>query len=138
MATSGIEALIAEKLMATLKAQSYDSLPYAWPEITFDPKTTPKYIAVDVIFNNHGFQSQRDAIERMGLFQAMVVYPKDKGIILPLQTASAIVAAWPPTTVLYTTGVKIVISPSPWVGNQDSDATRIRYPVYIPWKAYTN
>jgi len=147
MTVVGIEANIVNGLLAAVEAQTYTgkkkdntstgNLAYAWPEVTLDVSNKPYYLAVDVVLNNHGFQPVAgNNVERMGFLIIKVVWPKNEGIIRPSEVASAIALAWKAGTTIFGTGVKVVVSPDPYLSSPLPDPTRVSIAVNIPWKAY--
>lgn len=139
MSVSGLEANVAQTLLAKMHTFAFGNpaLAFADPEIPFDAsvQANPQYIALSVLWNMHMWESI-DGSPAMGtgILQASVYFPKDKGIIKPLEIAGAIIQAWRNLN-LFGEGVKVKISAAPWNTGPLSDATRVWVPVNIPWVA---
>jgi hypothetical protein len=118
-------------------------LPYAWPDVAYDPATQgQRYIVVGVQFNKPGFQSLETTglIQKLGLLTLDVVWPKGKGSLKPIEVTSAIIDAWPRGLTLTdgTTGTRVYIEPAPYVGAIVESDSFTTYPVIIPWQALNN
>jgi hypothetical protein len=140
--TRGLEALIVDCLSHALSTQSYGdpALPYAWPNVSVKPP--PRYLAVSIVFNGIAEQSQEvlpGYARKIGLLQVSVVFPKNVGLVLPMEIATDIINAWP-------RGARVVsrdadgdlfgmrISGVPYIGSIVEGDTDINVPVIIPWQ----
>lgn len=142
MTINGIEANIANLLMTTFAGQTFNDdtstpLTVAWPEVSFDPSNTPKYLNLQLLFNRAGWYAMAGVrSQRIGLLQVTVVWPKQQGEIKPLSVASAIADSWKIGTTLYGTDLKLKIYQPPYLSGPFSDAFRVQIPVNIPWAAF--
>lgn len=141
MTIIGIEANIAQLLFSEQATQTYKDdtntdMKYSWPEVQFDPSVDKKFLDVSLLMNRPTWEGiNGDKVERVGLLQVSVFWPKLKGEIKPLIVASAVADAWK-NKVLFGDGLKIKVSRTPWVSGPLSDQSRVQVPVNIPWVAY--
>lgn len=140
MSAVGKEAVCYNLLLAALEASSYGTppIPFAMPEIVFDPSGNPQYIVVKLAFNKPGLQSLDvgGLVQKMGLMELMVVFPKGSGIIQPGNVVSQIIADWPRGRVLFDqpSGIKLSITSAPYPMAAVMDDIRTSYPIIIPWQ----
>lgn len=142
---SGINSSIATILLSYLETKKYgvgydaanptNGLPYAMPDIAFDPSQNDQYISVNLQFGADGIRSKDGGFrQKLGILQLTVYFPKDGGIIKPGIIADEIQADWPETRHLFGAGnIKVIIGASHQIG-PIMDMVRTSIPVIIPWQ----
>lgn len=142
MTYTSSEALIATAMLTAVAASSYGdpALPFAMPDVPFDPTATPNYIAVDFRLNKPGLQSlnvgAKGMVQKLGLLQLTVVVLKGGGLPKPLEIVGDIMADWPRgRSIAAFANLKVSIYRTATVTGPMDDPTRTMYPVIIPWQA---
>lgn len=143
---TAINSIVATTLLTYVEGKVYgegfdpanptNGLPYAMPNIAFDPSQVSKYISVNLQFNADGVHAKGgDMHQKQGLLQLTVYWPKDDGIIRPGVIADEIESDWPEGRKLYASNVKIIIGATHQIGPLE-DETRNSIPVIIPWQVF--
>jgi hypothetical protein len=135
------EARIKALLLARLGALTGDAgaLPIAWPNKSFTPPASGKFLRVDFIPNRvDRLEIASDGAHQMrGLLQVSVMWPRgDDGTDPPLDIAGAIVAAYPADLMLWDGDVKVRVYERPAVAGAIVEDQRVMIPVTILWEEF--
>jgi hypothetical protein len=139
MTATGKEAQIAEALfarVATLVTGS-PTLPVSYPEpaATFAPPADGKYLDVSYFPNKPQWEGITSGAMDQGLLQITVVWPKNLGVIAPLQVAATVMAHFPKALSLSNGTTRVKISAEPWAGAPIPADSENRTAITIPWTA---
>lgn len=126
--------VIAAALLARCATLAVGSpaLPIAYPDVTFTPPASGKYLAVSLFFNRPAWEGLKSGRLDQGILQVAVVWPKNQGVVKPMQAAKAVMAHFPKALEL-AGGVKI--SAQPYAVSPLLDDSETRIPITIPWTA---
>lgn len=129
-------ALALLDYVATLEIGS-PPLPIAMPEHAdgFDPPADGKYLEVRYSPNVPAWQGLRSGVLDQGLLLITVVWPKNRGVIAPLQVAGQVAALMPKNLPLFNGGTKVTINREPRIAAPLSEDTEVRVPVVFSWIA---
>jgi len=140
MAT-GKPAQTYDALMARCATMTIGSpaLPIAYPEPgeEFNPPTDAidgKYLDVRYFPNRPAWEGVSDGLLDQGFLQVSVVWPKNQGLVAPLEAAGQVVAHFTKSTSLVSGSTKVTISGEPSIQTL-SEPDRVIVPVVIPWTA---
>lgn len=138
---NGTEANILEALLQHLELMVFTpSLEIALPGIDFPAVGQAKpdnFLRVDPLINdviNVSIGAGRQ--QHPGILQVSVMWTKGAGFIKPLAVADAIVAHFAKNTVLYSSGVRVVIYDKPSVSTPLQDTDRVMVPVSIRYHSF--
>lgn len=140
MSATGKIAQVLDALLAqvdTLNVTSPD-LPVAKPELSFDPKeqaTDGKHLEVAFFPNRPAWEGVSAGVMDQGLLQIAVIWPKNQGLIAPVEIAEGIKAHFPKGLVLTSGTTQVKISRAPWVAQPLIERDRVSVPVTISWTA---
>jgi hypothetical protein len=132
-------ALIPDALLIRVATMTIGSppLPIAMPEqaTTFAPPTDGKYLEVRYFTNQAAWEGLSTGVLDQGLLQVTVVWPKNKGLIAPLEAAGLVAAHMPKGLLLFHAGAKIKINREPRIAAPLIEDTEVRVPVVFSWVA---
>lgn len=136
MSATGKAARIYDALVAKV-ATLGGGLPVSYPEATptFAPPANGKYLAVSYFPNRPAWEGVSAGRIDQGLLQISVVWPKNAGLVAPLDIAETIIAHFALGTVMVSGTVKVKVSRQPWAAAPLSEADKVMVPVSIPWSA---
>ncbi|MPT25132.1 MAG: hypothetical protein E2577_20380 [Starkeya sp.] len=139
MATSTearIKALLFARLGTLTGAAA--ALPIAWPNKSFTPPASGKFLRVDFIPNRvDRLEIASDGAHQLrGLLQVSVMWPKGEGTDAPLDIAGAIVAAYPVDLPLWDGDVSVRVYERPAVAGVIVEDQRVMIPVTILWEEF--
>lgn len=128
------EALMAR--VATISTGS-PALPIAFPEAasTFSPPASGKYLEVRYFPNTPLFGALASGVVDQGLVLVTIVWPKNDGLVRPLEIAGAVVAHFPIGLKLISGAFRVKVSAQTYVAAPLHDADRLRIPVTVSWAA---
>jgi len=114
------------------------SYPVAYPNLTFSPPASKKYLRVQFLPNttDRPFIGSNAAHRFQGLLQVSVYWPLNKGEDGPRQDAGAIAEHFPADLMLDRDGVRVRITKRPSLGPMLIEDTAIQIPVSIQWEAF--
>ena len=139
MATS-TEARIKALLFARLGTLTgaAGALPVAWPNVSFSPPTSGKFLRVDFIPNRvDRVEIASDGTHQMrGLLQVSVMWPQNVGTDAPMDIAGAIVSAYPADLTLWDGALRVRVYQRPAVAGVIVEDQRIMVPVTVAWEAF--
>lgn len=129
--------LIADALLARCATLSIGSpaLPIAYPDKPFKPAVDApdgKYVEVALFFNRPAWEGVASGKVDQGLLQITVVWPRNAGVIKPLEAVAEVMAHFPKALAL-SNGVKV--SAEPYAASPIIEGSETRIPVTIPWMA---
>lgn len=139
MAT-GKAAQIPDALLArflTLVVGS-PALPLAYPDIAFDPAvsaTDGKYLEASFFANRPKWEGVRSGVMDQGLFQVMVHWPRNAGIIAPSEAAELVKAHFAKGTSLTSGSTTVKLTREPWAGSPLIGDHEVMIPVTVAWLA---
>jgi hypothetical protein len=122
-------ALLAR--VATLVTGS-PTLPVAYPDRPFTPPADGKYLDVAVFFNRPAWEGVASGKVDQGLLQITVVWPRNTGIIKPMEVVSTVMAHFTKGATL--TGT-VKVAAEPYSASPIFEGSETRIPVTIPWTA---
>lgn len=128
-------AAIYDALMT--HAQALDvGLPFDVPEPieAFVPPASGKYIKLEHLPNAPGWVGLRGKMDQ-GILLVTVVWPKNEGLVPPLEIAGAIEAHFPAGLPLTSNGFRVKIEAASYVGAPVVEPTEVRLPVTVRWTA---
>lgn len=133
------DALFAR--VATINTGS-PSLPISWPEgidvstdQTFEPPSDGKYLLVQYFPNAPAWEGMASGRMDQGLLQVSVVWPKNQGLIAPMQVAQAVIDHFPLGHTMVSGETQVKVVKQPWAAQPLIDADRVSVPITIEWKA---
>jgi len=131
---------IADALLARAATLTVGSpaLPISMPEVAFDPAadaTDGKYVEVQFQPNRPAWEGVSSGRQDQGLLQVTVVWPADRGLIGPLQHVQDVLDHFAKDTVMISGSAKVKVYAEPWAASPLTEASELRIPVTIPWKA---
>lgn len=138
MATS-VEAKIMEALFARVAPLAAAlGLTISWPNISFTPPATQKYLRVVFVPNvtNRVFIGSDDPHQRLGLLQVSVQWTKGAGESLARDAAGAVAAQFPTDLVLTSGDLSIRITKRPHVADIIVEDVSVQVPVMIEWECW--
>lgn len=126
--------LIASALLARCATLAIGSpaLPIAYPDVTFTPPADGKYVEVALFFNRPAWEGVASGKMDQGLLQITVVWPRNGGVIKPMEAVAEVMAHFPKALTL-TNGV--TVSAEPYAASPIIEDNETRCPVTIPWTA---
>jgi hypothetical protein len=126
--------LIADALLARCATLSIGSpaLPIAYPDRPYSPPADGKYVEVALFFNRPAFEAIDAGKLDQGLLQITVVWPRNAGVIKPLEAVAEVMTHFPKALGL-SNGVKV--SAEPYAASPIIEDSEVRCPVTIPWTA---
>lgn len=138
MATSTearIKALLFSRLGTLTGAAG--ALPIAWPNVSFTPPASGKFLRVDFIPNrvDRLFIGSGEPHQMRGLMQVSVMWPLNVGTDAPLDIAGAIVSAYPADLTLLDADLKVCVYQRPAVAGAIIDPPNLVTPVTVAWQA---
>lgn len=139
MATS-TEARIMALLFARLGTLTgaAGALPIAWPNVSFTPPASGKFLRVDFIPNrvDRLFIGSGEPHQMQGLMQVSVMWPLNVGTDAPQDIAGAVAAAFPVGDPLWDADLRVRIVQRPAVAGVIVEDTRIMVPVTVEWETF--
>lgn len=127
------DAILARCVSLTLSP----ALPKAYPDVTFKPPSSGKYVEFRDFPNRPAWGSLAGGSLDQGLLQATVHWPRGTGIIAPLAVAKAVIDHFPKALRLYSGETTVKISGDPWAAAPLFDDKETLIPITIPWTAST-
>ncbi len=114
------------------------ALPIAWPNISFTPPATGKWLRVDFIPNRVDRVSIGSAEPHRlrGLMQVSVMWPLGQGTDAAADIAGAIVGLFPADLVLWDGDLRVRVVQRPAVAGAIVEEQRVMVPVTVEWEAF--
>jgi hypothetical protein len=141
MTATGKPAQIATALFERVKTLD-TTLRIEWPEslqaTNPDAEATDEtvgHLEVAIFYNRPAWEGVSSGALDQGLLQITVVWPKNQGVIKPMQEAASVLAHFTKGLTLFSGSTKVRVTPAPWQSSPISDLSDVRVPVTIPWTA---
>jgi len=141
MTATGKPAQIAEALFERVLTLT-TTLPIIWPEQLDAPnpdiQTTGEgqaRLEVAVFYNRPAWQGVSAGALDQGLLQITVVWPKNRGLIKPMEVVGTVLEHFPTGHPMFSGTTKVSVSGAPWASSPISETNEVRIPVTIPWTA---
>lgn len=141
MTATGKPAQIAEALFERVLTLT-TTLPIIWPEQLDAPNPDAQAtgesqarLEVAIFYNRPAWEGVSSGALDQGLLQITVVWPKNQGVIRPMQEAAVVLAHFTKGLTLFSGSTKVRVTPAPWQASPISDLSDVRVPVTIPWTA---
>lgn len=137
MTVTGKAAQTLDALMTRLGTLITGSptLPVSYPEVDFTPPADGKYLAAAFFPNRPAWEGLSSGKLDQGILQISVVWPKDVGLIAPLQIAELVKAHFAKRLALISGTTKVTITREPWAAQPLIEDRQVRVPVTISWSA---
>jgi hypothetical protein len=140
MSVTGKAAQVLDALLTRLGTLTItpDALPVAWPEVAFDPTadaTSGKYLSVQHMPNRPAWEGVASGVLDQGLLQVSVVWPKDQGLIAPMEAAEQVRDHFAKSLVLVSGSTKVTINRESWIAQPLFDTDKVSVPVTVSWTA---
>lgn len=129
------DALMAR--VATIVTGS-PTLPVAYPEVgeTFSPPADGRYLEVAFYPNRPLMEGLAAGVKiDQGLLQITVVWPKNDGLVRPLEVAEIVKAHFAKGLPMTATGAVVRVSKETWIAAPLSGTADVRVPVTVSWTA---
>jgi hypothetical protein len=133
------EVTIANALFSHLGDFTYESaaLPIVYPETLPADSLVMPYLLADLAFGESespfiGFRSQRVV---RGILQVTIIHERQRGIMVPLRIAVALVDHFPKGLRLGLDGFTVTVSRHASIDPYSSEPDRVRLPVRVPFSA---
>lgn len=110
-------------------------LPIAYPEVSFTPPASGRYLEVRVFANRNAWQSIAGGGMGQGLLQITAVWPKGQGVVAPGQIADAVAGHFPNGQAMFSGGYAVKVIGKPTAMSPNSDGPSLRIPVTVSWSA---
>ena len=141
MTATGKPAQIATALFERVKTLD-TTLRIEWPESLHatNPDTeatdeTVGHLEVAIFYNRPAWQGVSAGALDQGLLQITVVWPKDRGLIKPMEVVGTVLEHFPTGHPMFSGTTKVRVSGAPWASSPISETNEVRIPVTIPWTA---
>ncbi len=141
MTATGKPAQIAEALFERVLTLT-TTLPIIWPEQLDAPNPDTQAtgegqarLEVAIFYNRPAWQGVSAGALDQGLLQITVVWPKNRGLIKPMQVVGTVLEHFPTGHPMFSGTTKVRVSGAPWASSPISDLSDVRVPVTIPWTA---
>lgn len=141
MTATGKPAQIAEALFERVLTLT-TTLPIIWPEQLDAPNPDTQAtgegqarLEVAIFYNRPAWQGVSAGALDQGLLQITVVWPKNRGLIKPMEVVGAVLDHFPTGQTMFSGTTKVRVSGAPWASSPISDRAEVRVPVTIPWTA---
>lgn len=141
MTATGKPAQIAEALFERVLTLT-TTLPIIWPEQLDAPnpdiQTTGEgqaRLEVAVFYNRPAWEGVSSGALDQGLLQITVVWPKNRGVIKPMEVVGTVLEHFPTGHPMFSGTTKVRVSGAPWASSPISETNEVRIPVTIPWTA---
>lgn len=138
MAT-GKAAQIPDALLARLSTLEIGSpaLPISYPEMdeAFDPPADGKYLEARFFSNVPAWEGISSGRLDQGLLVVGVVWPKNLGVIAPLEAAEEVRAHFAKGSTLTSGSTSVKLVRDPLIGSPLSEPDKLTIPVTISWTA---
>lgn len=137
--TTGVDGKIMAALFGRMALLTLTPvLPVAWPNVTFAPPSTKKYLRVQYVPNitNRRFVNSDGQHEHVGLLQVSVHWPQGAGEAAPREIAGKIVDHFPADLRLAFDGGYARITQAPTVADLIVEDAQVQIPVLIQWSAW--
>lgn len=134
-----VEGSIMQALFARLAALVLvPALPIAWPNLTYTPPATKKYLQVLFVpnTNNRVFLGSTDPQQRLGLFQVVVHWPLNDGEANVRDTAGKVAQHFPTDMVLTADSRSIRVMAAPEVVDLLVTPVDVQIPVIVQWECW--
>lgn len=114
------------------------ALPVSWPNVTFSPPASQKYLRVVFVPNttNRALIDSDGPHQHLGLLQVSVYWAKGQGEASPRAVAAAIADHFPTDLRLGSGGISVRITKRPDVRDLIVEDAAIQIPVIVAWECW--